>query len=110
MSLPPLEPQFDASLLKHLIPVRELQLEDRATLASKAHILELQPGEELMASDQHHWLLYLLAGRLDFRATKQMSELFDASDKRALHPVFIDGEHKSHAHAQTHCKVVRFDR
>jgi HD-like signal output (HDOD) protein len=110
MPLPPLEPLFDASLLKHLIPIRELQPEDRATLAGKSHILALQPGDELIASEQHHWLLYLLSGKLDLRAVKQMSELFDARDKRALHPVFIDGEHKSHAHAQTHCKIVRFDR
>lgn len=110
MSLPPVEPLFDVSLLKHLIPIRELQLEDRQTLANKSHVLELQRGEELVAADQHRWLLYLLEGKLDLRASRQPPELFDARDRRALHPLFIDGEHKSHAQAQSPCKIIRFDR
>lgn len=110
MSRPPTVPMFDVSLLKHLIPICELQLQDRHTLANKSHVLALQRGEELVAADQHRWLLYLLEGKLDVRAAKQPSELFDARDKRALHPVFIEGEHKSHAQAQTPCKIICFDR
>lgn len=110
MSPPPVTPMFDGSLLNHLIPIQELQPEDRQTLANKSHILELQRGDELIAADQHRWLLYLLEGKLDLRAARQAPELFDARDKRALHPVFIDGEHKSHGVAQTRCKVICLDR
>lgn len=110
MSLPPIDPLFDVALLKHLIPVRDLQAVDRQTLANKSHIIELHPGQELNAADQHRWLLYLLAGKLDMRAPKQPSVLFDASESRAHHPVFTESEHKSHAVAQSHCKVVCFDR
>lgn len=110
MSLPIIDPQFDVSLLKYLVPIRELQLADRQTLASKAHIIELLPGEELAASDQHRWLLYLVVGQLDLCALKQPAVLLDASDARARHTVFAAGEHKSHAVAHTPCKLVRFDR
>lgn len=110
MSLPPVDPLFDVSLLKHLTPIRDLQVADRQTLANKSHIIELQPGAELIATDHHRWLLYLLAGKLDMRAPKQPGVLLDASDVRAHHPVFAEGEHKSHAVAHTPCKVIRFDR
>jgi HD-like signal output (HDOD) protein len=110
MSLPPVAPLFDFTLLKHLLPIRDLQVENRQTLANKSHLVELQPGEELMAADQHRWMLYLLSGKMDLRSSKHTSVLFGSGDQRACHPVFAEGEHKCYAVAQTPCKVIRFDR
>ena len=35
---------FDESLLRHLVPIRELQPDDRRHLAVKSHVIDLLPG------------------------------------------------------------------
>lgn len=101
---------LDSVLLKHLVPIRDLQPEHRLLLASKSHFVELAPGDQLSPGEEHRWLLYLLQGKLELQGKDRQKLLIDASDVRAHHPLFVDGEHRSHAVAQTPCKVVRFDR
>jgi HD-like signal output (HDOD) protein len=108
----PAEPvkYLDSKLLKHLVPVRDLQPEHRVLLASKSHFVDLAPGAEVVSSEEHRWLLYLLAGKLELRGRDREKFYIDALDVRAHHPVFVEGEHRHHAIAQTPCKLVRFDR
>lgn len=109
MALPPVDSRVDISLLKHLIPIRDLTVPDLHVLANKSHLLELQPGEELKAADQHRWLLYLIDGRLDMRAHDHSNNLIVAEEPRARSPVFAEAEH-SHAVAESSCKIIRFER
>ena len=42
--------QFDEVLLRHLVPIRELQPDDRRQMAKQSHVVDMQPGEALSDS------------------------------------------------------------
>jgi len=102
--------EFDHTLLKHLVPIRDLQPEGHLRMASKSHIVDMQMGEELHMSEEHRWLLYLIQGKIDLQERGKKSYLVDAKDSRAYHPLFSEKKHHVRAVAQTHCKVIRFDK
>ena len=79
-------------------------------MASKSHVIEMQLGDELLTSEEHRWLLYLIEGKIDLRERGNNSQLITADDSRACHPLFTEKMHHIQAVAQTHCKVVRFDK
>lgn len=101
---------FDESLLKHMVPIRELQPDGRRHIANKSHVVEMQPGEALSDSDEHRWLLYLVKGQLALIDKDRHSVKVSAEDVRARHPLFSEKSHRTRAVAETLCKVVRFDR
>ncbi len=101
---------FDQSLLKHLVPIRDLQPEGRLQLAKKSHVIDLVPGKTLDALEEHHWILYLLEGKLELIEGDHESIQVLSNEPRALHPLFSGRSHKFRAIAETHCKVIRFDK
>lgn len=101
---------IDESMLKHLVPIRDLQPEGRRHLASKAHVVDLIPGDHLIDIDEHRWLLYLIEGTIDLIDRDRHSLKVNAGDKRAFHALFADKSHKVRAVAVKRCKVARFDR
>lgn len=101
---------FDESLLRHLVPVKELQPDDRRHLAVKSHIVELVPGQALSDTDEHRWILYLLKGRIELIDKDRHVLPVVAGEARAHHPLFTEKSHKVRAVADTGCQVVRFDR
>ncbi len=101
---------FEHSLLRHLVPIRDLHPEGRLQMALKSHIVEMQMGEELLTSEEHRWLLYLIEGKIDLRERGKPPHLVNSEDSRAYHPLFSEKIHNVHAVALTHCKVVRFDK
>jgi len=90
---------FDEALLKHLVPIRELQPDDRRQMAAKSHVVEMMPGEGLSDSDEHRWLL-----------KDRHTVAVVANEARAYHPLFTEKSHKVRAVAESPCRVVRFDR
>ena len=102
--------EFDHALLKRFVPIRDLQPEGRLQMASKSHVVEMQMGEELLTSEEHRWLLYLIEGKIDLRERGKKSHIVNSEDSRAYHPLFSEKMHHIHAVAQTHCKVIRFDK
>ena len=110
MSITSPESAIDVAWLRQLMPIRDLELDDQLVLAKKSHLMELQPGEELNAAEQHRWLLYLIDGKLDMRAPGEPSSLLVVGEPRAHHPVFSVTEHYSHAVAESVCKIMRFER
>lgn len=101
---------FDKSLLKQLVPIRDLQSDDRLQLATKAHVIDLEFGEELLTSEEHRWFLYLLEGKIELRERGQKSQLITTEESRAHHPLFSERMHNVHAVAQSHCRIIRFDK
>ncbi|TNF36521.1 MAG: HDOD domain-containing protein [Gammaproteobacteria bacterium] len=102
--------EFDATLLKHLMPIRELQHEGRSRLLNKARILTLLPGEDLNATEEHRWLLYLLEGKLSMVERGKPPYLLKSDDPRSHHPLFSERDHKLRAIAESPCRILRFDR
>ncbi len=101
---------FHESLLKHLVPIRELQPDNRRQLAGKCHVIELQPGQMLLDGDEHRWILYLVGGTLNLIDKNQQALKFGADEDRAHYPLFTENSHGMQAVAESGCRVVRFDR
>jgi len=101
---------IEPSLLKFIFPIKQLQPENRLLMADQAHVIELSPGDELTADDEHRWFFYLIEGKLELLSVDQPSVLVKSSDKRAFHPLFNEGAHKLWCVALTSCKLVRFDK
>jgi len=102
--------EFNNTLLKYLIPINQLQNEHRLIIADKSHVIDLGVGDELFVNEEHRWFVYLIKGKLDVLQPDQPPLLLLAEDKRAHHPLFVEGEHKTRVIAQSECTVVRFDR
>lgn len=102
--------QFDNTLLKYLVPIKQLQTEHRLQIASQSQVLELSSGDELSANEEHRWFVYLIEGKLDLLELNKEPILLDAADDRAYHPIFNEGEHKTRLVAQSGCIVVRFEK
>ena len=102
--------QFDNTLLKHLVPIKQLQAEHRLQIASQSQMLELRSGDELSANEEHRWFIYLIEGKLDLLELNRPPVLLDAADDRAYHPVFNEGEHKTRLLAQSGCVIARFEK
>ena len=102
--------QIESSLLKYFVPIKQLQHENRIQMADQSHIIDLHPGDELTANEEHRWFLYLVQGKLDLLDIGQPSLLLKSTDDRAYHPIFKEGEHKVRGVALTACKIVRFDK
>lgn len=102
--------QFDNSLLKHLIPVRQLQYEHRLLMLDKLQLIELQPGDAMTANEESRWYVYLLKGSINLLDIDKQSELLRASDDRSYHPLFSESEYKTELIAHTQCLVARFDK
>lgn len=101
---------IESSLLKYLVPLKQLQPEHRQQMVDQAHVIELSVGDELSANEEHRWYLYLIKGKLDFLSIDHPPVLLSSSDARAHHPLFSEGDRKVRSVAQTTCKIIRFDR
>ncbi len=102
--------KIDSTLLKNLVPIKQLQNEHQRLIAEKSQIIKLHAGDELSANEEHQWFIYLVDGKLDLLEIDESPVLLTAADGRALHPVFIEGEYKTRLVAQMNCVVLRFDR
>ena len=102
--------QFDNTLLKYLVPIKQLQTEHRLQIASQSQMLELRLGDELSANEEHRWFVYLIEGKLDLLELNRAPILLDAADDRAYHPIFNEGEHKTRLVAQSGCVIARFEK
>ena len=101
--------QIDSNQLKFLLPLKQLQADHRRQLTDHAHTLELAAGEQLSASDESGWFVYLLQGRVTF-IDNERPVLLKHSDERAAHPLFAEGMPQTHVVADSHCLLLRVDK
>ncbi len=102
--------QLDNTLLKYLIPIKQLQEAHRVEIAEQSKILELVTGEELSANELRHYFVYLIGGRVDLIGLNEMPLLVDTDETRACYPLFSEGQNKTGMVANTRCKIALFDR
>ena len=102
--------QLNASLLKKLVPVRDLAAEDRQTMAAKARLIDLLPGDKVNVIDEYRWLLYLVDGDIVLHEKNKMPQPISASDGRAYFPLFAENEHNAYFKVKTKSWIARFDR
>ena len=102
--------QFDHALLKHLVPIKQLQNEHQLLIARQAQMMTLQAGDALSANEERLWFVYLIEGKLDLFEIDQISVSLEAPSERACHPLFNEEDNKTHVVAQTASIIVRFDR
>ncbi len=101
--------QIDSNQLKFLLPLKQLQSDHRRQLTDHAHTFELAAGEQLSASEETGWFVYLLKGRLKFTDNEQL-QLLKHSDERAAHPLFAEGMPPIHVVADSRCLLLRVDK
>lgn len=102
--------QLDNTRLKHLIPIKQLQSEQRLQIAKQSQLLQLHSGDELSANEEQFWFVYLFEGKLDLLEKGCPPVLLSAEDKRALYPLFNEGEQSARVLTQTGCIIVRFEK
>jgi len=98
------------TLLKKLVPIKQLQNEHQSKIAEQSHVIELVVGDELFANEEHRWFVYLVKGKLDLLEENSPTVLLDEQDIRAYHPLFNETEHKTRIIAHRGCVVARFDK
>jgi len=101
---------FDNTLLKHLVPIKQLQSEHQQKMFDQSHIIDLRVGEELSSNEEHRWFEYLLDGKIDMLEDSHHPTLLTASDERAYHPLFGVKKRNIRLIAQSNCQIIRFDR
>ncbi len=99
----------EVTLLKGLQPVGTLASEQRTTLATRGHVTQFEAGQRFTAAQEHHWLLYVLEGRVGL-STQGKPEGVDAGSARARQPIFAEGQLLDHAVALTSVRLLRLDR
>lgn len=102
--------EFDNTRLKQLVPVNQLQNEHRLRLLDQSNIVDLEVGDELRASAEFRWYEFLIEGKVDLLELGKPPFLLIPSDDRAFFPLFSEDQHKTHLIAQSHCKILRFDK
>ena len=102
--------QIDKTLLKHLIPIKQLQSEHREIIAEQSQMAGLEMGGELTASAGQQWFVYLIQGKLNLIEFNKPDVLLDADDERANYPLFSDAENRVRYVAQTESIIVRFNK
>ena len=98
------------TLLKHLVPINQLQTEHRTLIAGQSQVVELAVGEGLAATEEHHWFIYLIKGKLALHETNKTVTSIDVTADRALHPIFNEKDHKARLIAGPGCVVARLDK
>ena len=102
-------PDATPELFERLVPVNELNPDDRERLASKATILDLKPGTRLEARNEHRWLSYLLSGKMNLVSSGKPLVL-DPATERAAQPIFLKPRPRDYAIALTPARLIRVDR
>jgi len=102
--------EYDVALLRQFYPLKELSFEDQQQMARKSRLVDVGPGDELKATEEHRWILYLLGGQVNSFSRDQTAQLISASSAQACHPLFSEKSAGAHLVALSQCKVVRFDR
>lgn len=102
--------QLDVSILKDLVPVRDLGAEDRQKMAEKVKMIDLLPGDKVDVIDEHRWLLYLIEGEIVLHEKHEKPQLLAAKDKRARYPLFAEHSHNTYFKVKTKSWVARFDK
>lgn len=101
---------INATLLKTLVPIKQLQNEHQRCIASKSCVVNLCLGDELSANEECRWFVYLIEGRVDLLAIDRPPVLLQSTDPRAMHPLFAECGHKTRLIAQSSCVILRFDK
>lgn len=96
-------------LLSRLSPLQELKPENRARLAEKAKLVDLSAGLRLNARDEHRWITYLLAGKVNLMSNGK-PHVLEAHSNRALRPLFGAERLQDYAVALTQGQLLRVDR
>lgn len=102
--------QFDNTILKHLVPIKQLQNEHQLQMARHSQMIALRAGDELFVNEEHLWFVYLIEGKLNLLETDHESVLLEDSTEQACYPLFNEGSNKIRIIAQSASIIARFDR
>lgn len=98
-------------LIAELVPVKELNAENRARLAGAATIEHLPAGQRLNAGKETATFVYLLEGKLGLASIGRAAGSVEAATPRAKLPIFADrAAANDFAVAEGPAKLLRIDK
>ncbi|OOG24749.1 metal-dependent phosphohydrolase [Thioalkalivibrio denitrificans] len=102
-------PDATPELLERLVPINELTADDRERLASKATMLDLEPGTRLEARNEYRWLDYLLSGKVNLVSSGKPL-VINPDSERGAQPIFLKPRPRDYAIILTPARLMRVDR
>ena len=99
---------LSASTLDDLVPVHRLGRDQRDHLARYGQITTIERGRKLLATQEYHWLDYLLGGKVCL-VSDARKEMIAAGTMRACRPLFEDERLHDHVIALEDCELLRLD-
>jgi len=102
--------QLDPDVLKYLVPLRELRSSERKHLASHAKIQDIGMGDRLYARDSSDFLLYLIAGKLEWYDEYESPCMIASDDSRAQSPLFSEKSLESFVSAELPCQILCIEK
>lgn len=97
------------STLDDLVPVHELDKEQRARLARSGQIAAMTSGKKITAIQEYPWIGYLLSGQLCLIRDGH-KQIVDAGTQRACQPIFSESRLREQAVFTTDAELLRLDR
>lgn len=95
-------------LIAELVPLKELNPENRARLAGTARVETIPPGQKLTAGKESPMFVYVLSGKLGLASIGRAAGSVEAGTPRAKLPVFADrAAANDFAIAETPTQVLR---
>lgn len=100
---------ISASTLDDLVPLHQLDKDQRIRLASSGQVAPIPSGKKLTAVQEDPWIDYLLSGRICLVGADG-KEIIESGTMRACRPVFDEQRLREHAIFLTDGELLRLDR
>ncbi len=95
---------------EQLLPIKDLSDANRTLLCKSASMTLIPANHRLSANEEHHWLTYLLEGRMAIMEGKSQKSVLTDNSRLAKNPIFANAANHQWAVATTPSTVMRFDR
>ena len=102
--------EISSELLESLVPVKELNAENRTQMVNNARVDNLQPGQKLAAAEEHDWLVYLVEGKLSLASQASAAGSVEGDSPRAKLPVFAERVTSDFAVAESPTRILRLEK
>ncbi len=102
--------EISSELLENLVPIKELNAENRTQLVNNARVDSLQPGQKLAAAEEHDWLVYLVQGKLSLASQASAAGSVEGDTPRAKLPVFAERVTSDFAVAESPTRILRLEK
>ena len=96
--------------LQELVPLNELSDIQVKKIANASYTEHILPARQLLANEEHRWLVYLLDGKLSVDSSDGLSHTLESNSVVARTPLFDSTKRSVKASALQPCHIVRIEK